>query len=31
MRRISMDNILFLETIVHFHSYTRYKGLHLGR
>jgi hypothetical protein len=26
-----MDTILFLETIVYFHSYTRYKALHTGR
>jgi hypothetical protein len=29
--RILMDAILFLETIVHFHSYARYKVLHTGR
>jgi hypothetical protein len=29
--RISMDTILFLKTIVHFHSYERYKVLHTGR
>jgi hypothetical protein len=26
-----MDTILFLETFVHFHSYERYKVLHMGR
>jgi hypothetical protein len=26
-----MDTILFLESIVHFHSYERYKVLHTGR
>jgi hypothetical protein len=26
-----MDTILFLETIVHFHSYERYKVSHTGR
>jgi hypothetical protein len=26
-----MDTILFLKTIVHFHSYTRYKVLLTGR
>jgi len=31
MYRISMDAILFLETIVHLYSYTRYKVLHMGR
>jgi hypothetical protein len=25
-----VDTILFLETIVHFHSYERYKVLHMG-
>ena len=31
MYRISMDAILFLETIVRFHSYTHYHVLHMGR
>jgi hypothetical protein len=26
-----MDILLFLETIMHFHGYTRYKALHMGR
>jgi hypothetical protein len=29
--RISMDIILFLEAIVHFHSYAHHKALHTGR
>jgi hypothetical protein len=29
--RISVDTLLFLETIVHFHGYTCYKALHTGR
>jgi hypothetical protein len=28
---ISVDTLLFLETIVHFHGYTCYKALHTGR
>jgi hypothetical protein len=29
--RISVDTLLFLETIVHFHGHTRYEALHTGR
>jgi tetratricopeptide (TPR) repeat protein len=31
IHRVSLDTILFLETIVHFYSYTRYTALHPGR
>jgi hypothetical protein len=31
MYRISMDTVLFLETIVHFHSYMHYTHLSKGR
>jgi len=31
MSCISMDTILFLDTIVHFYSRKRYKVMHMGR